>query len=466
MNQSFLNLIKQTYAFPQTAFDVQNNSLLFNQIPLEAVIQQFGTPLKLTYLPKIGEQIERARSFFENAMKKCAYKNSYLSTYCSKSSHFAYILKEVLAHESHLEVSSAVDTDIICHLYRNGILPKATYIICNGYKTRAYFEGIQRMMGLGLTNVIPVLDSMEELEVYESFEAETVQIGLRMATEEEPKSEFYTSRFGIQKAGMVDFYNNKIHRHSKIKLKMLHFFVYTGMKDTNYYWNEVHKHVKTYTQIKALCPDLDSLNIGGGFPIQNSLEFDYDYQNICDELVSLIKSYCNNNGIEEPILFSEFGSFTVGESSACIFQVLGKKQQNDREIWYLVDNSLISTLPDMWAKKQKFIMLPINKWDREYARVILGGLTCDNDDFYTFASDREELFLPSISETDAEPLYIGFFHTGAYQETLCGFGGVHHCLLPAPKHILVDKDESGELSYRVFVEEQQSAVILKMLGYE
>jgi len=466
LNRSFLDLIKQTYTFPQTAFEVKDGSLLFNQIPLKEVIDQFGTPLKLTYLPKIGAQIDQAKSFFEQAMRKVDYNNEYKFCYCTKSSHFAFVLDEILSHQSHLEISSAFDTDIVCTLYKDGKLHKDTYIICNGYKTADYFAGIQTMIQLGLTNVIPILDNMDELATYEDFDAINIQIGLRVATNEESSSEFSTSRFGITKASILDFYKNKIHQHPKIKLKMLHFFVYTGMKDSNYYWNEVDEQIKIYTKIKELCPELDSLNIGGGLPIQNSLNFDYDYQSLCDELIARIKNYCNSKNITEPILFSEFGTFTVGESSACIFKILGKKQQTKDEIWYIVDNTLISTLPDMWSQKQKFLMLPINKWEKKSERITLGGLSCDNDDFYTLTSDGDELFLPQISTADSQPLYVGFFHTGAYQETLSGFGGVHHCLLPSPKHVLIDKNEQGEFTYKLFVEEQQADAILKTLGYK
>jgi hypothetical protein len=47
-------------------------------------------------------------------------------------------------------------------------------------------------------------------------------------------------------------------------------------------------------------------------------------------------------------------------------------------------------------------------------------------------------------------LYNGFFNTGAYQETIGGYGGLHHCLIPQPKHILIDRDENGILATEVF----------------
>ena len=45
------------------------------------------------------------------------------------------------------------------------------------------------------------------------------------------------------------------------------------------------------------------------------------------------------------------------------------------------------------------------------------------------------MFLPKVGE--GEPLYVGFFHTGAYQDQISGYGGIKHCLIPSPKHIIV-----------------------------
>jgi len=465
LNNKYIDLIQQTYDFPQGSFKVEDSHLWFNNIPLKELAQQFGTPLKLTYIPRIGEQVERARSYFHNAMQKHDYQQPYLYTYCTKSSHFAHVLDETLKHDAHIELSSAFDTEIVLKLLAQDKINKDTYVLCNGYKTPDYFAGIQRMIHAGLKNVIPILDCKSELRVYETFDAKEVQIGLRIATEEEPSFDLYTSRFGIRRTELLDFYRYRLHKHPKVKLKMLHFFIYTGISDTTYYWSELHKYIKLYVQMKQLCPGLEMLNIGGGLPIQNSLEFEYDYQYMIDELVGQLKNYCEEKNVPEPTLVSEFGSFTVGESGATIFKVLGTKRQNDREIWYIIDNSLISTLPDMWAEKQRFIMLPLNKWNVEYHRVILGGLTCDNDDYYKIISEDEELFLPSIEPDDVEPLYVGFFHTGAYQDSLSGYGGVHHCLIPSPKHLLVDVDEDGNIQYRLFAPEQRSEEVMKILGY-
>lgn len=67
-------------------------------------------------------------------------------------------------------------------------------------------------------------------------------------------------------------------------------------------------------------------------------------------------------------------SFTVGESGGAVYEVLYQKQQNDREKWNMINSSFITTLPDTWAISKRFILLPLNRWNDEYERVLLGGL--------------------------------------------------------------------------------------------
>ncbi|MEZ4906686.1 MAG: hypothetical protein R2771_03360 [Saprospiraceae bacterium] len=97
-----------------------------------------------------------------------------------------------------------------------------------------------------------------------------------------------------------------------------------------------------------------------------------------NEIIVNIKEACKKENIVEPDIYTEFGRYTVGESGAIIFEVLEQKQQNDTETWYIVNNDLMNTIPDAWSIHEKFILLPINKWNNEYQRVNIGGISCDH----------------------------------------------------------------------------------------
>ena len=466
MKNKYIDLIEQTFEFPQDEFNVEENNLMFHDIPLMDVIEQYGTPLRISYLPKISSQIQRAKKLFNVAIAKVDYQGEYHYCYCTKSSHFSFILEEALKNDIHLETSSAFDINLIWELYNQKQIDKDCYIICNGFKRPQYIENIAGLVNAGFTNVIPVIDNMEELQMLGQNLQNKCKVGIRIAAEEEPTFDFYTSRLGIRYNEIINFYEGQIKNNPQFELKMLHFFINTGIKDTSYYWNELQKCVNMYCELKKICPELDSLNIGGGFPIKNSLAFSYDYEYMSEELLAQIKEICNKQDVEEPSIFSEFGSFTVGESGCILYSIIDQKRQNDRELWYMIDSSFITTLPDTWGIGQRFILLPINKWNEEYQRVFLGGLTCDSQDYYNAEAHSNAVFLPKINITDSdEPLYIGFFHTGAYQESLGGYGGIQHCLIPQPKHIIINKDENGEWTTKLFAKEQSHKSMLKILGY-
>ncbi|MGI6411366.1 MAG: arginine decarboxylase [Bacteroidales bacterium] len=463
MKTKYIDLIEQSFEFPTEEFEVEDGELYFYDIPLMDLVKQYGTPMKFTYLPKISENIKKARVWFNVALTKANYNGKYYQCYCTKSSHFSFVLEEALKNDIHIETSSNFDIDIVRALYESGQIDKNKFIVCNGFKMPAYIENIARLINDGFTSVIPVLDNYSELDqLLEQVEGE-FSVGIRIASEEEPKFEFYTSRLGIGYKNIVQYYHDFIENNPRVKLKMLHFFINTGIKDTAYYWNELNKCMNVYCELKKVCPELTALNIGGGFPIKNSLTFDYDYEYMAEEIVNQIKLACDANKVPEPDIFTEFGSFTVGESGGAIYSVVFQKQQNDREKWNMIDSSFITTLPDSWSISKRFIMLPINKWESQYERVFLGGLTCDSDDYYNSEQHVNAIYLPEYDEE--ETLYIGFFNTGAYQEAIGGFGGIQHCLIPAPKHVLISKDEDGKISTRLYSKEQSYKSMLKTLGY-
>ena len=463
MNTKYSDLINQTFYFPQEEFTLNKDNLHFHGIDLMKLVEQYGTPLKFTYLPKISQNINKAKMWFRNSMEKHGYEAKYFYCYCTKSSHFEFILNEALKNNIHIETSSAFDINIVENLMEQGKINKNSFIVCNGFKRDQYVTNIARLINNGHKNTIPVIDNFEELDLLQEQIDGKFKIGIRIAAEEEPKFEFYTSRLGIGYKDILPFYRKQIAENKKVELKMLHFFINAGIRDTAYYWNELVKCLKVYIALKKECPSLDSLNIGGGFPIKNSLAFEYDYQYMVDEILNQIKIACDAAEVDVPHIFTEFGSFTVGEAGGALYQVLYQKKQNDRENWNMIDSSFITTLPDTWAINKRFVMLAVNRWNDVYERVLLGGLTCDGDDYYNSEQHMNAVYLPKYNKE--KPLYIGFFNTGAYQETIGGFGGLSHCILPQPKHILIDKDKNGIFATEVFSEQQNADQVLEILGY-
>ena len=86
--KNYVDLIRQTFEFPTEEFKVENEELLFNEVPLMDLVKEYGTPLRLTYLPRISHNIQKVRKYFAEALEKYKYPGDYTYCYCTKSSHF------------------------------------------------------------------------------------------------------------------------------------------------------------------------------------------------------------------------------------------------------------------------------------------------------------------------------------------------------------------------------------------
>jgi arginine decarboxylase len=468
MKNTYFDLIDQSFYFPQEGFDLRDDHLTFQGISLKYLIDKYETPFRFIYLPKITDQIKKAKNLFNRAINNNGYKGKYNYCYCTKCNHFHHVISEALKNKIDLETSSAFDIDLILNLYGEGKIDRHRIVVHNGYKTDEYLKKIFDLQDAGFKHSIIILDSTKELErvITLAGSKRKVKIGLRMAINEQAQSAYYTSRLGIRHTEMLEFFKTHIKGNKNLEFIMLHFFVDSGIKDTLYYWGEFQKALNLYIDLKKECDTLEAFNLGGGFPIRNHLGFEYNYEYMINEIIKSIKEACVKEDVEEPDIYTEFGRYTVGESGAIIFKVLEQKKQNDTETWYIIDNSLMNTIPDAWSIHEKFILLPINKWGNDYQRVNIGGISCDHSDYYNSEDLNQEVLLPKVEDNDTEPLYLGFFHTGAYQDSISGYGGIKHCLIPSPKHVIIDRDPKGNIIDYVYREEQSVSEMFKILGYK
>jgi arginine decarboxylase len=137
------------------------------------------------------------------------------------------------------------------------------------------------LVNSGFRNTIPVIDNREEVQQLSTLLKKPTKIGIRIAAEEEPKFEFYTSAgWALAIKMCYPFMKKRIQNDKLMELKMLHFFINTGINDNAYYWSELLKCVNVYVALKENLSNLDShLILVGVFQskIRWVLNFDYEY---------------------------------------------------------------------------------------------------------------------------------------------------------------------------------------------
>lgn len=130
---------------------------------------------------------------------------------------------------------------------------------------------------------------------------------------------------------------------------------------------------------------------------------------------------------------------------------------------YFCNFSVFQSMPDSWAIKQLFPVMPIHRLNEvPVRRGVLGDITCDSDgkidQFIDLRDVRKTLQLHPFQ--DGEPYYLGGFLLGAYQEIL----GDLHNLFGDTNAVHVSLTDEGEVDIDKF-EVLKGDTVRKVLAY-
>lgn len=130
-----------------------------------------------------------------------------------------------------------------------------------------------------------------------------------------------------------------------------------------------------------------------------------------------------------------------------------------------VNFSLFQSLPDVWGIDQIFPVMPINGLNRPLnRRAVIQDITCDSDGRIDQYVDGQgiETTLPLPEEVPGEPLLMGFFMTGAYQEIL----GDMHNLFGDTHSVDVRMNAQGECDIGTPITGDTVAKVLRYVNFE
>ena len=131
---------------------------------------------------------------------------------------------------------------------------------------------------------------------------------------------------------------------------------------------------------------------------------------------------------------------------------------------YFCNFSLFQSMPDSWAIKQLFPVMPIHRLNERPCRnAVLGDVTCDSDGKIDQFIDRRDVkrTLP-LHAWRNEPYYLGAFLIGAYQEIL----GDLHNLFGDTNAVHVSTDDRGEVVVDAVIKGDTVREVLDYVEFE
>lgn len=130
---------------------------------------------------------------------------------------------------------------------------------------------------------------------------------------------------------------------------------------------------------------------------------------------------------------------------------------------YFCNFSLFQSIPDSWAIKQLFPLMPIHRLnERPDCSAVLGDVTCDSDGKIEHFIDRRDVkrSLP-LHSLKNEPYYLGAFLVGAYQEIL----GDLHNLFGDTHAVHISSDEQGRVVVDTVVKGDTVSQVLQYVEF-
>jgi arginine decarboxylase len=127
---------------------------------------------------------------------------------------------------------------------------------------------------------------------------------------------------------------------------------------------------------------------------------------------------------------------------------------------YFCNFSIFQSMPDSWAVKQLFPIMPIHRLNETPSRrAVLGDITCDSDGkIDQFIDLRDVRNTLELHPYDGQPYYLAAFLLGAYQEIL----GDLHNLFGDTNAVHVSVDEDGEPNLDAVI---KGDTVRKVLSY-
>jgi arginine decarboxylase len=130
---------------------------------------------------------------------------------------------------------------------------------------------------------------------------------------------------------------------------------------------------------------------------------------------------------------------------------------------YFCNFSLFQSMPDSWAIKQIFPVMPIHRLDRPPTqRAVLCDITCDSDGKITrFVGRRDVQRTLPLHKLDGSPYYLAAFLVGAYQEIL----GDLHNLFGDTNAVHVTVSAQGDVDLKTVIKGDTVSQVLSYVQF-
>lgn len=489
----------------------------------------FRSPFLLRFPQLLKDRVQRLNDGFNAAIKEFDYPAHYQGVLPVKVNQQRVVVEAIAEESGRHRYGIEVGSKGELALALTTTLHAEAFVICNGFKDRDYCELALRAAKAGL-RVVLIAETLAEVTDIVAIAREVgvvPALGFRAKLHSSGVGRWEESggshaKFGLSTGELIEAIQYLKEVGALDCVTILHFHIGSQLCDIRATKEAVKEATRLFCHLKRRAPSLRVLDVGGGLAVdydgtQTASDWSHNYtlEEYCRDIVYNVKTVCEQEEVEPPILCSESGRAILAYHAVHVvtpLKIIGRvkndpppiaadachqvlelrstleelRKNNCRElindakalydelilgfklgfvtledraagetlfldicrralkIWdrddaseeellkleemtaprFVCNFSIFQSLPDTWAMRQVFPVMPLLKnLDEPVTQATFGDITCDSDgridDFVGCNGLRKTLPLPTLNVD--EPFPIGIFLVGAYQDTLGDF---------------------------------------------
>ncbi|RLG24695.1 arginine decarboxylase, partial [Methanosarcinales archaeon] len=213
------------------------------------------------------------------------------------------------------------------------------HLLCNGCKDDAYITLALKTIQFN-KNTIIVIDDVSEtgLIIDTAKELDVVpQIGIRTKLYSKGSGKWEssggdTSKFGLNTTEILEVIKTLGNNEMLSSLNMLHFHIGSQVTAVSHIQKAVEEAARIYVKLHTMGANIQYFNIGGGLGVNydssktsSSSSTNYTLQEYANNVVSTLKTICDEENAPHPTIISESGRAIAAYHSMLIINISGRK---------------------------------------------------------------------------------------------------------------------------------------------
>ena len=354
----------------------RDRALDLHELAMELRMRGLEFPILIRFRDILEHRIRLLNECFGRAIGEYGYQGVYRGVFPIKVNQQRHLVEEIVEAGRPWRYGLEAGSKPELLIALSAMDQAGGFIICNGYKDRAFIETALIAQRFDNTVVI-VLERPDELQiVLEASERLGIRpmLGVRSKLATKGMGRWADSagdraKFGLTTPQIIEVVD-ELERHDMLDcLQLLHFHIGSQVSSITPWKNALREAGHIYVQLVQMGCKMGYLDVGGGLAVDYDgsksdfhASMNYGVQEYANDVVAGIQYACDQQGVPHPTIVSESGRAVASYQSVLIFGAVAENHEHQQsterpapeasrvlhELWDVYENIMPKNVQESW----------------------------------------------------------------------------------------------------------------------